>query len=112
MQTVARDKLAAALADPDFCGNSTACWPPHARPKRHRLGFKKTHPGSALTCVAYFCMEYMLTEALPIYSGGLGNVAGDQLIGGWRLLTALGLKPEVCHLNEGHQWAETRVRNW
>ena len=24
-------------------------------------------------------MEFMLTEALPIYSGGLGNVAGDQL---------------------------------
>jgi starch phosphorylase len=23
-------------------------------------------------------------------------------IGGWRLLTALGLQPEVCHLNEGH----------
>lgn len=23
-------------------------------------------------------------------------------IGGWRLLTALGLKPEICHLNEGH----------
>lgn len=32
-----------------------------------------------LTCVAYFSMEYMLSEALPIYSGGLGNVAGDQL---------------------------------
>ncbi len=29
--------------------------------------------------VAYFSMEYMLSEALPIYSGGLGNVAGDQL---------------------------------
>ena len=24
-------------------------------------------------------MEFMLSEALPIYSGGLGNVAGDQL---------------------------------
>ena len=24
-------------------------------------------------------MEFMLNEALPIYSGGLGNVAGDQL---------------------------------
>ena len=24
-------------------------------------------------------MELMLSEALPIYSGGLGNVAGDQL---------------------------------
>ena len=23
-------------------------------------------------------------------------------IGGWRLLRALGLAPEVCHLNEGH----------
>jgi starch phosphorylase len=23
-------------------------------------------------------------------------------IGGWRLLRALGIKPEVCHLNEGH----------
>ncbi|MBK3806749.1 alpha-glucan family phosphorylase [Stutzerimonas stutzeri] len=32
-----------------------------------------------LTRVAYFSMEYMLSEALPIYSGGLGNVAGDQL---------------------------------
>ena len=24
-------------------------------------------------------MEFMLSEALPIYSGGLGNVAGDQM---------------------------------
>jgi len=32
-----------------------------------------------LKCIAYFSMEYMLSEALPIYSGGLGNVAGDQL---------------------------------
>ena len=31
------------------------------------------------TCAAYFSMEFMLSEALPIYSGGLGNVAGDQL---------------------------------
>ncbi len=23
-------------------------------------------------------------------------------IGGWRLLRALGIQPEVCHLNEGH----------
>src|SRR5574341_255586 len=23
-------------------------------------------------------------------------------LGGWRLLEALGIKPEVCHLNEGH----------
>ncbi|NLH17265.1 MAG: glycosyltransferase family 1 protein [Phycisphaerae bacterium] len=41
--------------------------------------FRQKHPDSLLTCAAYFCMEFMLSEALPIYSGGLGNVAGDQL---------------------------------
>lgn len=29
--------------------------------------------------VAYFCMEYGLDEELPIYSGGLGVLAGDHL---------------------------------
>ena len=41
--------------------------------------FQQNHPQAPLACVAYFCMEFMLSEALPIYSGGLGNVAGDQL---------------------------------
>jgi glycogen phosphorylase len=41
--------------------------------------FQQKHPGAALSSVAYFSMEFMLTEALPIYSGGLGNVAGDQM---------------------------------
>jgi starch phosphorylase len=41
--------------------------------------FQQHCPPDALTCVAYFSMEFMLSEALPIYSGGLGNVAGDQL---------------------------------
>jgi starch phosphorylase len=41
--------------------------------------FQQKHAKSSLSCVAYFSMEFMLSEALPIYSGGLGNVAGDQL---------------------------------
>ena len=41
--------------------------------------FQAVHGASPLRAVAYFSMEYMLSEALPIYSGGLGNVAGDQL---------------------------------
>lgn len=41
--------------------------------------FQTAHPKAALNCVAYFSLEFMLSEALPIYSGGLGNVAGDQL---------------------------------
>lgn len=41
--------------------------------------FQKAYPKSKINGIAYFCMEFMMTEALPIYSGGLGNVAGDQL---------------------------------
>ncbi|MCW8157801.1 alpha-glucan family phosphorylase [Stutzerimonas stutzeri] len=41
--------------------------------------FPSQRYGEKLAEVAYFSMEYMLSEALPIYSGGLGNVAGDQL---------------------------------
>ena len=41
--------------------------------------FQQHHPRAPLTRVAYFSMEFALSEALPIYSGGLGNVAGDQL---------------------------------
>ena len=40
---------------------------------------ERQHADAPLTSVAYFSMEFMLSEALPIYSGGLGNVAGDQL---------------------------------
>jgi starch phosphorylase len=41
--------------------------------------FQTAHAASPLRTVAYFSLEYMLSEALPVYSGGLGNVAGDQL---------------------------------
>ncbi len=40
---------------------------------------KADHRSRATGPIAYFSMEYLLTETLPIYSGGLGNVAGDQL---------------------------------
>lgn len=35
-------------------------------------------------------------------------------VGGWRVLTALGLEPEVCHLNEGHAALVTleRIRQY
>jgi starch phosphorylase len=40
-----------------------------------------------------------------LYGGGPELRLNQELalgIGGWRLLNALGIKPEVCHLNEGH----------
>ncbi len=41
--------------------------------------FAQEHGPATLGAVAYFSMEFMLSEGLPIYAGGLGNVAGDQL---------------------------------
>lgn len=38
----------------------------------------KTSDGRSVV-MAYFCAEYGLTECLPIYSGGLGILAGDHL---------------------------------
>ena len=40
-----------------------------------------------------------------LYGGGPELRLEQELllgIGGWRLLGALGVQPEVCHLNEGH----------
>jgi len=39
----------------------------------------KTYGGDRTPQVAYFCAEYGITEALPIYSGGLGVLAGDHM---------------------------------
>jgi starch phosphorylase len=79
LQTVSRDKLDRELADPSFRENISAL----LRAKRHATEtpawFQQHHAQAPLTCAAYFSMEFMLSEALPIYSGGLGNVAGDQL---------------------------------
>ena len=41
--------------------------------------FSKTFPEAAGARIAYFSMEYGLHECLPIYSGGLGVLAGDHL---------------------------------
>ncbi|SCZ54601.1 alpha-glucan family phosphorylase [Thiohalomonas denitrificans] len=41
--------------------------------------FSETHASDELNGVAYLSMEFGLGEALPIYSGGLGILAGDHL---------------------------------
>jgi len=42
--------------------------------------FDRAYPGRREnTTIAYFCFEFGITEGLPIYSGGLGVLAGDHL---------------------------------
>jgi starch phosphorylase len=79
LQTVSRDKLKNVLAEPGFRKKVEDLVGAKRRAQEASAWFQQTHPQASLTCVAYFSMEFMLSEALPIYSGGLGNVAGDQL---------------------------------
>ena len=79
LQTVSRDKLKRVLADPAFRKNIDDLLRAKRQTAEAPAWFQQHHPQAPLTCVAYFSMEFMLSEALPIYSGGLGNVAGDQL---------------------------------
>ena len=80
LQTVSRDQIERMLADPVFRKNVDGLVQSQAAGGwRRPRGFSRIIRRVSLTCVAYFSMEFMLSEALPIYSGGLGNVAGDQL---------------------------------
>jgi glycogen phosphorylase len=79
LQTVSNEKLTALLADQTFSSLINDLMQARKEALNSTAWFQENHSKSALTCVAYFSMEFMLCEALPIYSGGLGNVAGDQL---------------------------------
>jgi len=79
LRTVSADRLTNLLHDPVFRNKIEQLLEQSRRAKQDPAWFQRIHPGSSLRCAAYFSMEFMLSEALPIYSGGLGNVAGDQL---------------------------------
>jgi len=79
LQTVSEDKVKALLGTPAFQERLSALLQYKRRFFSSDAWFQKTHPAAPISTIAYFSMEFMLTEALPIYSGGLGNVAGDQM---------------------------------
>jgi len=79
LQTVSRDHLEQVLSEPAVRKTIDELIQERREAAESDAWFQQNYPQSPLTHVAYFSMEFMLSEALPIYSGGLGNVAGDQL---------------------------------
>ena len=79
LQTVSHEKIRSMLADTAFRKRIDALVLAQKEKDDAPAWFQSEYPQTSLSCIAYFCMEFMLSEALPIYSGGLGNVAGDQL---------------------------------
>jgi starch phosphorylase len=77
LQYVPFERLDRLAADPSFLRDVQALWESRER-------YRATPPwrprGTAtLPRVAYFSMEFGLHEALPLYAGGLGILAGDYL---------------------------------
>ena len=79
LQTVSRERLGRLLADPVFRRKVDELVHDRRQAGEMPGWFQQACPQSQLNAVAFFSMEFMLSEALPIYSGGLGNVCGDQL---------------------------------
>jgi glycogen phosphorylase len=79
LQTVSRDRIERVLANPVFRKHVDGLVEASRQAAEAPAWFQQNHAETPLSCAAYFSMEFMLSEALPIYSGGLGNVAGDQL---------------------------------
>jgi len=81
LQTASRIRLRELSDDPGFRSELEARLARWRRALSSPGWFQREHPGNGLTSIAFFSMEYALSETLPMYSGGLGNVAGDYLKG-------------------------------
>ena len=79
LQTVSNDKVRTLMTTPEFQELLSRLLQRKRKFFSAPAWFQETYPAATLSTIAYFSMEFMLTEALPIYSGGLGNVAGDQM---------------------------------
>ncbi len=72
LQTVSRDRFKELSNDPLFREKIEFLVKSRNESNQSPAWFQKHHPNSPLTGVAYFCMEFMLTEALLDLFRGLG----------------------------------------
>jgi starch phosphorylase len=79
LQTISRERLRRVLSDASFRNRVDELLQAGRQEAEEPAWFQLKYPEAPLASVAHFSMEFMLSEALPIYSGGLGNVAGDHL---------------------------------
>ncbi len=77
LQHVGYDRLEQLAEDPGFVQELQAL--EETRQRYRAIPPWRPAGMTALPTVAYFSMEFGLTEALPLYAGGLGVLAGDYL---------------------------------
>ena len=79
LRNISNLKLRALAADADFVALLQGFVEARKQWLASQTWFQTAHPQARLGSVAYFSMEFGLSESLPIYSGGLGILAGDLL---------------------------------
>lgn len=76
---VSRDRIAALAEDAVFLAQLKTCADDLDAYLTGPNWYNQRPDNDPNTCIAYFCAEFGVSEALPIYSGGLGVLAGDHL---------------------------------
>lgn len=79
LQYVPHERLDQAARDPVFCEELQQVVAARTNYLAKSGWSRERHPPEALKTIAYFSMEFGLGEALPLYAGGLGILAGDML---------------------------------
>ena len=79
LETVSDQRLEELASDAQFLQNLQAQLDAHAEHYQGQAWFTGQYGSQFSGQIAYFSMEFGLSESLPIYSGGLGVLAGDFL---------------------------------
>ena len=79
LSTVSRARLEALTANPEFIAQLQRVVEERRAYLEAPTWLARTHGEARLGGVAYFSMEFGLSGSLPIYSGGLGILAGDYI---------------------------------
>ncbi|HTY31117.1 alpha-glucan family phosphorylase [Mycobacterium sp.] len=79
LKSVGQSELEELGRDEAFCAAVRALIDDRNRRNSDPFWFPQSPAANTLTLAAYFSMEFGLSEALPIYAGGLGVLAGDHM---------------------------------
>lgn len=78
LQNAPRERLAALASDPAFIGRLASADAARRAYLTRRSWFEQQYPQSPFTRVAYFSMEFGVTDALPMYVLGLARRPGRR----------------------------------
>lgn len=76
---VSQKRLEELAQDHDFLAHLDRVHAAFTTYQQAKPWFAEAHPEGASLKVAYFSMEFGIHESVPVYSGGLGVLAGDHL---------------------------------